>query len=380
MYTDNLYELLRTTVPGWIGWALAFAAFFYIFNSAASWFFGGLGNIELRKLWMTKRINSFQSGKLFLISLFKQYSVGANQRLKEFQSDRLSWLWPMTVLAIPTALYGFSHLDIEDAVLSLSDIGIDLQSYQAIPLDQNIQFVIWIISACYAFRTFYRYQFERSRKNWFSKSVIHSVLQAILIDMPLVYFILNLLLMWLSFSLSLFFLLGDDSISYPVLHHDLMYGLGKIHHTIMVLIISIVLCSFLPTINLIREKGEKYRNNYYAFIYFGIILLFMAIASLVFRFDARLGSIQSDALELIGNSLEKINMSDVRGQEGQVATYLYYFNVISGLPGDFPIPDWVNLIISIRSVALVLEVIKLVFPNIMKQSVVAKLLDNFLNK
>ncbi|HSL44512.1 MAG TPA: hypothetical protein VK897_13835 [Anaerolineales bacterium] len=380
MYTDAIYELLKTSTFGWIIFAFAFAAFFYAFNSFASWLFGGIANIQFHKLRSSKGINTLRGKRIFLISLVKQYNTGANERLQEFRSDRLSWLWPLTVLAIPTALYGLSHLVIEDAILSLSEIGIDIQAYQVVPLSQYIQLILWPLSLYYGLRTFYRYQYERSTKNWFSKSALHNFLQSIVINTPLAYFILSLVVLWLHFSLSLYFLLSDDSVRYPILHPDLMYGLGKVYHTIIILIISIAVGSFLPTITLLREKGEKYKNNYYAFIYSGLVLLFVAIVSLVFRFDSRIAFIQQGALESVSGSLNTINLLDVGDYAAQATAYIYYFDLIKALPNDFPIPDWVNLIISVRSITLVYEIVKLVSPGTIEQSFFTKLLGSILNK
>lgn len=375
MYPDYFYNFLETNVWGWIFIALSYGIFFYIFNTLACLFFGGIDKIshfkQLIKKFKTKK--SKRTSKYIKVFL-KQYKQGAKQRLKEFQSDRLSWLWPATILAIPVGLYGYSHIVIEDAILSLNQIDIKFSSYQILPIKNNLQFFLWGIAFIVGSSSFFRYQFQSSKKNWFSKSITHNFIQTLLINIPLTFIVVSLLFIWINFSLNLGQILIDNSLTYPVFHPDLIYGLDTIYKTIFSLLIIIIIGSFLPTIMIIREKNEKYSKIYYAFIYSGIILLFVSIGSLIYLFHMRVGAINQQKLMEIYLALEKTDILNQVVDTNVAIMNLYYFSLVSNLPNKFPIPEWVKLLMSIRTVALIYELVKLSTPN-MKENLFIKTLE-----
>jgi len=282
--------------------------------------------------------------------------MGGNKLTREFLSDKLSWVWPITILAVPTILFGFSIITIESTNTSLRKMTFNSFGYSNLFFQENIQCFLWGIAFFLSAGTFYRYQRQRSKTTWFSKHWVFNLLRTMLFNFPLSYMILTTILVWIEFSLSLHQFLSDNNVYYSFLHPDMLYGLKTVYKTVLSMGGALTALSFLPTIMLIREKQEKYSKMYFFLVYSGIIALFIMFGLLVFRFDQRLGNIKESAL----NATQKQMTTDkADGDFQKVITDLQYYQIASSLPSGFPIPPWANTLLSVRSIVLVFEIIKL---------------------
>lgn len=370
MYPDLFYNSLNIGLP-WIGIAIVYAIFDYSYNLLMCSMVGGVIQIrEYYKDLKTRKIKIFKRG--FLNKILENYKIGSHLLLQEFFADKLSWSWPITTLAIPTAIYGISRGLTTSGILSLTKNGINFHDYIMLPNNNQVQIFFWAFAVILGLRTFYRYQKERSGHTWFSKVWLFSFSRMFLFGFPLSYMILNIIYIWAQYSVSLFQIFSNDHIQYLIFHPDHMYGLGEVYKTVITMSVFLIVLSFLPSLMLIREKEQRYNKMYYFLIYSGIITLFLLLSLLIIKFDQRLGSIQSDALGKIQIQIDP----SLRPNIGTL-TNLAYFSLISTLPRGFPIPAWVSFLLSVRSLALFFEIVKIIFPSSYESNVV-KLLQKIL--
>lgn len=374
MYSDFFYDYLNIGVP-WIAIVVSFgyASFDYVYNLLMCSVLGGTAQIV-----RYYKNSENRAKKLFAKDRFyeakKNYKLGSQKLLKEFYSDKLSWSWPITSLALPILIYGLSRKIAIDGVLSLAKTGIIFDDYNALPDYDWMQFFFWGLSLFLSLRTFYRYQKERSKPTWFSRVWFFSFSRVILFNLPLSYMVLSTIYIWLQYSTSLFLILSSDQIQYTTFYPDLMYGLGKIYDTVITMGVSLITLSLLPALMLIRERGEKYNKMYYFLIYGGVIILFVLLSILVMKFDQRLGFIRESALNNIQSKIQTDIPSEI-----ETISNIGYFSLISTLPGSFPVPSWFSFLLSARSIALFFEILRIISPSASESNLI-KLLQKIFEK
>lgn len=342
MYPDALYSIIGGRPILWIVVAGLYALFDYAFNLFMCMITGGIQNLQNK------------SKKNLTLSRYKRFLSGGIRRVQEFRSDYLSWLWPITVLAIPLGLYGITRYLVEMNIKSLSSIGIEILSYWVFPTSIYVQVWIFFIITIVSLTTIYRYSRQRSKHTFFSKSTFYSTARVVLFNIPIGYAITNVALIIIGYSISLYRMLGDDLVVYDLFLADQMYGLRGAYDLILSFALISLLTSFLPTIILLREKKEKYSILYRLGIYLGIVVTFILIGILMHQFGRRLGNIQETALQST-DFLSRLESGD----DIQVLTALSYYNVVANLPNNFPLPVWLSSFISIRTVILGYEILKL---------------------
>jgi hypothetical protein len=372
MYTDLFFNLIGIYGATWLLIGLAYALFDYLFNTIMCWITGGLHAIRSSSLKKITPRSIIRGGKAFQNSLFHLFIAGGIQRWNEFKADSLSWAWPITILLIPTALYGLTRTGINNVVISLVKVGIPISAYRLPPyywFGDNIQYIIWVISFVMAMEAFVRYSRYRTKLTWFSKSAVFHFTRVLLFDFVLSYFIINIFMLWLDFSTSFLRLLSDNSISYDIFNPDLMYGLKPAYDIVIGISFALVVISFLPTIMLIREKQEKYSFIYYYSIYTGLAVIFIFTGILIYYFNQRLQIIQAAALK---NIVDGINLNIKTVPPGmnlnQISLGLQYYDLIKSLPNSFPIPFWFENILGFRVLVLIFEFLFLLSPKGEKRS------------
>jgi hypothetical protein len=372
MYPDYFYSTFNFGIP-WIWISFIYAILDYLYNLAMCSLLGGM--LQIKDSYKTYKfhLNEILHRK-FYTRVIKNYRVGSHKLTKDFLADKLSWYWPISVLAIPTAIYGISRNLITNGVLSLEKIGVSFQSYIVFPNNGFVQFFLWALAIALGMRTFYRYQKERSKTTWFSKIWIFSFSRTLLFNIPLAYMVLNIIYIWIQYSFSLSTFLSSNEIIYPLFHSDLMYGLKTSYNTVVTMGLSLTLLSFLPTIMLVREKEQKYSKMYIILIYCGIFAMFVLLGILISQFNQKLGQIQESALSFLQ---AKINFHSVSNIE--TIANLEYYSLISKLPGKFPIPAWFNILLSARTVALFFEVVRITSPAIFEANAI-RILQKILEK
>lgn len=370
MHPDAFFDFFNIGAP-WFLLAMVYAGADYSFNLIMCRLFGGITNTKncFQEMNSKRAILTTQ----FWRSVKDSFAIGGRELTKEFRADKLSWSWPITVLAIPTVLFGLSRQIVQKSILSLDNIGVDVAHYSLIPNLPVIQYVLWFLAFFLSMSTFYRYQRQRSKLTWFARFWPFSLLRTLFFDFPLAYMILSTIFLWLEFSGTIYRLLADNTIHYIPLHPDLMYGLKATYTTVLGMGVFLTILSFLPTVMLIRERGENYSKMYYLLLYSGIATLFLLLGALVFRFDQRLDTIQTSAL----NAAQSALFSGANESDAKTAVQLQYFSIIAGLPGHFPIPSWLNLLLSARSIAFLFELARIASPATM-QSVTIKMLERLL--
>jgi hypothetical protein len=370
MYSDFFYNYLNTGLP-WIVIAIGYAVSDYLYNLSMCSILGGITQI---KKYYTNLKNQAKTifDKAHLIEIRKNYKIGSQKLLKEFYKDTLSWSWPITTLAIPTLIYGISRKLTTDGLLSLTKNNINVNAFFLLPNNEQVQFFFWGTALIISLRTFYRYQKERSKPTWFSKIWLFGFSRVLLFDFPLAYMVLSTIYVWLQYSTSIFQILSSDQLQYTIFHPDLMYGLGKIYSTVITMGVSLIILSLLPSLMLIREKGQKYNKMYYFLVYSGIIALFLLLSFLVIKFDQRIETIQEVALTAIQKNMQNNFYFDIK-----TVANLEYFSLISKLPRGFPVPAWVSFLLSARSIALFFEVLRIISPKASKSNLI-KLLQKIL--
>jgi len=339
MYPDIIFNFIQTSPSGWAGIGLLFAIFDYIFNIVMCFFVGGIQNIR-----KSNKKSSFKQRQ-------KNFVLGGREWIKEFQSDSLSWFWPLTILGLPIALYGITRIVVSEALTSLSEISTTVTHYYVFPSVEYIQFFPWLISILVSLTTIYRYRKQRSKPTFFSKSQFFTVIRVILFNIPIGFAIVSVILFLISFSTSLYGFLLDPGITYNTFNPDQLYGLKKAYDTVVFMGVILIIISFLPTVMLIRESKEKYNSLYKLGTYVGILSSFIIFSILIFQFNFRIGEIKDAAYHV--SLLSSINSYSLnQNGNGNLLTALLYFNTLKDLPGSFPVPLWLGSIVSIRTIIL----------------------------
>lgn len=334
----------------WCLIASLYAIFDYVFNLFMCMITGGFEGLRNKKRTRKpKRMVFFESGV---------------ERVNEFRSDILSWLWPITVLAMPIALYGITRYVITNTTNSLISIGINLDKYQILPYSYNIQILIWLAVVSASLTTIYRYRYQRSKPTFFSRSTIYSSIRVILFNIPIGYATLNIILTTVSFMVMFYRVLSDNSLSYNIFHPDQMYGFKISYNTIIGISFILLIISFLPTVILLREKNETYNKIYKLGIYSGIVLTFVSMGTLIYQFGERLESIQNVALQV-----DLLNQLNVNKNDIQTLTYLTYYSIVSSFPSRFPVPIWLSSLVSFRALVLGYELFRVFTSNTKELSI-----------
>ncbi len=359
MYPDFLHNLILTLDTSWIVIAIGYAIFDYIFNIVVCSIIGGTTNISKFAKGKSKLLTT----RKFIKEALNKYKIGSRKQIKEFQMDKLSWLWPLTSVFIPVYIYGTTKELTLLGITSLTNSGVNAGDYLLLPSENWIQISLWIVAILLSIRSFYRYQKERSKPTWFSRVWVFSFSRLVLFNTPLSYMILSIIYTWVQYSTFLFNVLASDHIQYTILHPDLMYGLGKVYNTVIIMGTSLIVLSLMPAFMFIREKKEKYNQMYLVLMYSGVITLFFMLGILVSRFDERLSNIQQGALSNFQSELSSNSISEIK----KVAD-IQYFSLVSNLPGGFPIPSWLGFLLSARFTVFFFEAIKFIAPSIIKKS------------
>ncbi|MCB8951378.1 MAG: hypothetical protein H6650_05125 [Ardenticatenales bacterium] len=363
MFTDYLFNAVGAAGFSWLAIALLLAIFNYVYDTVMCWITGGLARIRLPSrdkirtgsLWKDIRILS----RLF----WHQFRLGGRGRWQEFRADTLSWLWPLTILAVPTFLYGFTKSSIIESVQGLSQFGIVLDNYR-LPLfkmlNDTLQHIVFAAAVINSALTFFRYR-SRKAPTWFSRSAVFHLTRLLIIDVILGYMLMTMVFTWLDYGTALYSVLSDNSIHYQVLDPDLMYGLHASYQVIVLLCALLTIISFLPAIMLIREKSQHYNWTYYGLMYAGISASIILGSLLIYQFHVRLGIIHESALMVVTNSanLDPAQLTSGVGIADLVA--LRFFSVIRDLPGGFPIPSWITFLVSARSILFSYELLLMLY-------------------
>lgn len=383
MFVDALYDFIGLSGAVWIGVAMAYALFDYGFNTIMCWFTGGAQRIRLPARDSVRTGSTLRDGLVLLRLAIHQFRMGGDQRRQEFRSDSLSWIWPITVLAIPTALFGVTRTVVKSVVADLIEAGVLIINYRILPfswLGDRVQYLTWLISLLVAFITLWRYRRRRLTQTWFSRSIVFHVLRIVLFDTPLVYMIMNVALLWFDFAASLYRVLLDHSIAYTILHPDLMYGLQSAHKAVVGISLSLVLVSLLPTIMLLREKQETYSWIYYVVLYSSVLITFVLGGILIYQFDQRLEAIQQATLQVV---LERVDLGTDAvtggGNPTQMTAGLQYYMLVSRLPGGFPVPSWFKYVFGVRILVLGYE-LYVILSSVTEQASLSEAVWRFIQK
>jgi hypothetical protein len=362
MFSDFINDSFSISFFGWIVIAVFLAFFFYGFNSFMCWFFGGVDSVRHPEGAKSESSAGERKIKVRLSRFINTFLEGGSIRWREFRDDRLSWLWPITVLALPVIFYGFSHLKVDSVLSDLNSAGINLSQYSFSnpgSWNRNIKYFVLVFSILVNIPTFLRYQFLRSEKIWFAKSSVHNLTQTLLFNIPLSYIICMLIFIWADFFIALYRLLGDDQVKYQLMHPDLMYGLKSVYDTTIVICLLLLVFSFLPLIIILREKGEKYNQQYRLGVYGGVIVVILLATAIIYQFDQRLDIIQGVGLAKILQNYPSLHIIGNTGNSADTWVGLQYYSIVMQLPAHFPIPAWLGYLISFRVVVLGFELIQL---------------------
>jgi hypothetical protein len=158
---------------------------------------------------------------------------------------------------------------------------------------------------------------------------------------------MSIITLWLDFASALDRILGDRTLTFNVLHTDLMYGLSMTHDAVIWLSIGLVALSLLPTIMILREHEQEYSRIYKFGIYFGLIAVFVLNGVLINQFSGCLKNIHENAL---ASSISSISLFSIKsGVEHQRALVeMQYFAIIKDLPKNFQMPTWLNFAYAAR--------------------------------
>ncbi|RMH35305.1 MAG: hypothetical protein D6694_14785 [Gammaproteobacteria bacterium] len=351
MFDDMFFQWINSLNVPWFGIVVIYALSDYLFNIVMCPLMGGFANVEIFSLRKRRFL------RLKQVSLaFHQFTLGARERLREFFQDRLSWLWPMTVLAPSTAVYLISKQKINLAVKLLHQSGLQISDYRMAVfavMGTSVQHVVWGVAFVLAVGTFIRYR-RRSETTWFSKSITYHFLRTMLFDFVISYVVLSSALQWIDFATALFRMLKDDSIVYPVFHSDLLYGLKPAFDATMFLTVLFLIVSLTPTTMLLREKDEKYSWMYYWLVYGCIVIVAITGGILLVQFNQRLEAIQKSNLQTV---IQNFHLDNIDGNHGTgLIIGLEYYRTILNLPSSLPIPQWIKFLFSGRVLILALEI------------------------
>ena len=348
MFPDWFYSTIHTTVWGWIALALAWALFCVILNHYLVKIAGGLGALKqffsgeknLKKIAALVR-----SQREIALQTFRS---GAAEFSRIYRRDPLRIIWPFTVLMLPIIIAGVTHNQIHASVAQLEANGLNISSYRQpiFSLNQpNIPLFIIVVAAAQEVSHYIRYQHLRFKKNHQKPALMQykwlHVTNILLFNLVIGYSVIYAILTFLDFGSALYFMLADDGITYLALHSDQMYGLQPAHQSVLLMIFMFIAMSLLPVTILIREK--KHRWIYFAGLYIGIASVVIVNLVLILQFDSRLGQIQSSALQNAS-----MNILPSGGDLNQLLSLLQY-QLLTEMPGGFPIPDWMKFILGFRT-------------------------------
>jgi len=131
MYPDSLYAFIGIKGTGWILIAAAYVVFDYLLNALMCFLTGGVQKVrELYPMQMKKGTKTLHISR----GLLKEFAAGGTEKITEFRTDQLSWLWPITILAIPLALVGITREVKGSAINSLNSIGVSFENYRLLPI------------------------------------------------------------------------------------------------------------------------------------------------------------------------------------------------------------------------------------------------------
>lgn len=354
MHLDFFYNLFKH--QNWLVLGLAYALFDYIYNVVMCYLTGGLSSLQHTQGIGICRIFSKNYAEKFH-RIAQEFRKGAQKKYKQFLQDPISISWPLTVLFIPTILYGITHQVITHTLSSSFDGGIDIIRYRTLLFSNNstnLQYYVWGIIIFSTLPTFFRYRYGRNTKVFFSESIFFNFSRLLLFNIPIGYMVSSVVIMWIDFSIAIYKLLLDTKQEYVILHPDSMYGLKPIYDTVILMGFGLIIISLLPSVLLIREKGQNYRWMYYLGMYGGLLTVIVLVGILIYQFDLRLGVIKQSALAQVVpidycfDCLK--NIDNINTQ----LKFLYY-ELILTLPGSFPIPFWFEYVIGARSLFLVYE-------------------------
>ena len=361
MLSDIIFSFFKEKMP-WYLIPLLWALLDYIFNIVMCFITGGIQN-----LLIVRKRRSKDFSRLFL--------QGARERLLEFRLDKLSWLWPLTILAFSIFFYYFS---IQYLTRLYSEIG-----HKIAPLEiytpkivkeyrQSIQNFVILLSYIIALSTFFRYSKQRSDPTWFSRSKIFHLLRVLIFNANIAYSILWGFILWGVYFYSVYLLLVDEQITYNFIAPDLMYGLQPIYQSLIYYFFISLLLSFLPFIMVIREEGQKYEGVYYWLISTGLLIVLGSSIYLLIVLHLRIKSIFQDLLTLL-SSFYEIEPSAQFSQD-----YLRKSIILSALlkdvPRNLPLPQWIYYFAGVRSLILLYELLSFVETTNKRPTVIFSLL------
>lgn len=380
MYPDLLYDTIGLPGGMWIWIGILYALFDYIFNTIMCRLTGGTQRVQRclgiirsiskaslqKRTRVRKRKLRAQSITNLFTLLRKQFSIGSQSRLTEFHKDPLSWSWPAIVLLIPIAIYGISRGAIQESMSSLINASIIVTNYQLpwmISMGSYVQVIVWLLSLIISISSFYRYDQQRSKPTWFSKSKTFHLLRILLFDLILAYAVINTLILWLDYAITLYRILSDTTVSYNILYPDQMYGLEPAYKLILGLGFSLILFSLLPIVMILREKTERYSKIYSLLLYGGLVSAAVLISILVYKFDQRLHFIQQTALTEVVQS-GNLTITGILHSSNLLSMLarMNYYSIIRDLPGAFPVPPWFQYLFSARLLLLAYEIYLLLSP------------------
>lgn len=348
MFPDWIYSAIPTTVWGWIALGLAWALVCIVLNYYLVKVAGGVGALKqffAGEKNLKKIATLVKSQKETALETFR---AGAAEFSRIYRRDPLRIIWPFTVLMLPIIIAGVTHNQIHASVAQLEANGLMISSYRQpiFYLNQtNIPLFILIIAAAQEVSHYIRYQHLRFKKNHQKPALMQykwlHVTNIILFNLMIGYSVIYAILTFLDFGSALYFMLADDGITYLALHPDQMYGLQPAHQSVLLMIFMFTAMSLLPVTILIREK--KHRWIYFAGLYIGIASVVIVNLILILKFDSRLGQIQSAALQ---STLT--NFLPSSGDINQLLSLLQY-QLLTEMPGGFPIPDWMKFILGFRT-------------------------------
>lgn len=368
MYADAFYEFINLSGFQWIIAGIVFAIGDYLFNTVMCWLTGGFQGIDLSQTSTEIKQSGIRRFKVVIRKLFIQFIEGGDQRILEFRQDKLSWSWPITVLAIPTIVYGMTRSVVSNTSEKLITLNLFDFNYRIWPFtlfDGWFQYILWLIAFIISMSTFYRYRRQRSTSIWFAKSFIFHLLRTLLFDFMLSYFILNTIVLWLDFSTALYRFLSDDAIIYPILHPDLMYGLKPVYEVVVRVSVILLVSSLLPTLMLIREKKEKYSWMYYPLFVGCLVVVIILGGILIYQFDQRLEANQVNALSEIydGINTALYKLPVTADTHLQLIAEYQHFSLVSMLPNGFNFPTWFAYVFGARILIIFYEAYLIMVPS-----------------
>lgn len=355
MHEDALFLAVGGTIATWALIAIGYALVNYAFDTIGCWLSGGVEALQsnvTRTNWRSWRLTFFSQ------SAWQAFVSGGRSRWVEFRSDTLSWLWPITILAIPTFVYGLSHHMLSSRIADLERVNLSVADYRW-PLFSNnshgIQYFVLAVAIAGISISFWQYHHRPGEEpTWFAKSKPFHIGRVLFFDMVLAYMVLTTVVVWTDFMSATYRALGDDGIGYQIFASDLMYGLRPAYDMLIVFCTVLLLFSLLPLIMLVRERGKRFEKLYTILMYASVVAVVIVAAVFISRFHSRLGWIQATALEQLVNEygfhFRSLSSFELTPQ------VMHYYDIVSRLPGGIPVPRWLEFFITARVVVIPYEV------------------------